>query len=333
MSAQIASHRLFALEGQAARLADLADRGLRRWVLLLAPPCLAAALLLPLLAGEAPPAPPREPPRVAEWLPVPLPEPLPILEPLPEEEPAPTLESEPASEPEPQASPEPAPEAPAAAPAPEAASTAAVEPPPEVDARHQAREAVRRQHAQSFAALDGLREALPTRADAPLRRVDSIADAAPATRASALDASLREASSGEVQARLREAAPATALSDRRAREVAAPTELASAAPAQSRSRPARSADEVHQVFDRNQNAFYTLYHRALRDDPGLQGKITLRVTIAADGSVLDCEVLDSELGHPELERRVLLRVRGIDFGSRPESAPVTVDYPLYFMPA
>ncbi len=53
------------------------------------------------------------------------------------------------------------------------------------------------------------------------------------------------------------------------------------------SKAARTREEVELVFDRNKSAIYAIYSRALRDNPALQGKVVLEVTIAPSGEVTD----------------------------------------------
>ena len=42
----------------------------------------------------------------------------------------------------------------------------------------------------------------------------------------------------------------------------------------------RSREEIERVFDANKGRIFTLYNRALRENPALQGKVVLRLTIA-----------------------------------------------------
>jgi hypothetical protein len=70
----------------------------------------------------------------------------------------------------------------------------------------------------------------------------------------------------------------------------------------------RTREEVELVFDKNKAAIYSLYSRALRDNPALQGKVVLEVSIAPSGEVTECRVISSELGDPELERKLVARV-------------------------
>jgi protein TonB len=96
--------------------------------------------------------------------------------------------------------------------------------------------------------------------------------------------------------------------------------------------PSRSREEIEIVFDRNKGAIYALYSRALRRDPGLQGKLVLRLTIEASGTVSMCEVVSSELGDSELERKLVQRVKMFRFDEK-DVAPVTTTKPIDFFPA
>lgn len=94
----------------------------------------------------------------------------------------------------------------------------------------------------------------------------------------------------------------------------------------------RSREEIERVFDRNKGAIYALYNRALRQNPLLEGKLVLRLTIEPDGRVSFCEVVSSELGDPELEQRLVQRVLLFQFEPR-DVEPVTTTKPIDFFPA
>jgi TonB family protein len=94
----------------------------------------------------------------------------------------------------------------------------------------------------------------------------------------------------------------------------------------------RSQEEIELVFDRNKGAIYALYSRALRDRPELQGKMVLEFTIAPSGDVTACRVVSSELGDPELERKIVARVRLIRFEAK-DVATMTTTKPIEFFPA
>ena len=94
----------------------------------------------------------------------------------------------------------------------------------------------------------------------------------------------------------------------------------------------RTREEIELVFDKNKAAIYALYSRALRDNPALQGKVVLEVTIAPSGEVTQCRVISSELGDPELERKLVARVKLFRFESR-DVATMTTTKPIEFFPA
>jgi TonB family protein len=94
----------------------------------------------------------------------------------------------------------------------------------------------------------------------------------------------------------------------------------------------RAREEVEIVFDRNKGALYALYGRALRDQPELQGKLVLEFTIAPSGEITMCRVVSSELNDPELEKKIVARVRLIRFKPA-DVEPLTVSKPIDFFPA
>jgi periplasmic protein TonB len=96
-------------------------------------------------------------------------------------------------------------------------------------------------------------------------------------------------------------------------------------------KPARSAEEIALVFDRNKGRIYNLYARALRDNAELQGKLVLEFTIAPNGTVTMCRVVSSELKDPELEKKIISLVRLFQF--QPEDVDaVTATKPIDFFP-
>lgn len=94
----------------------------------------------------------------------------------------------------------------------------------------------------------------------------------------------------------------------------------------------RSIEEIRLVFERHKGAIYAIYNRALRDEPGLQGKVVLELRIAPGGDVADIRVVSSELGAAELERKLLARVRQFDFGAKDVEVMV-VSWPVDFLPS
>ena len=95
---------------------------------------------------------------------------------------------------------------------------------------------------------------------------------------------------------------------------------------------ARSREEIELVFDRNKGAIYSLYARALREHPELQGKLVLEFTIAPSGEVTMCRVVSSELHDEDLEARIVARVKSFRFESK-DVEPITTTKPIDFFPA
>ena len=94
----------------------------------------------------------------------------------------------------------------------------------------------------------------------------------------------------------------------------------------------RSREEIELVFDKNKGAIFALYNRALRMDPSLEGKLVLKLTIAPSGLVTMCEVVSSELGDPDLERKLVQRIKLFRFEARDVEA-ITTTKPIDFFPA
>ena len=94
----------------------------------------------------------------------------------------------------------------------------------------------------------------------------------------------------------------------------------------------RSLEEIKIVFERNKGAIYAIYNRALREDPSLQGKVVLQLKIAPSGEVVDVNIVSSELKAPDLERKLLARIRQFDFGAK-DVDTMTVTWPVDFLPS
>lgn len=99
----------------------------------------------------------------------------------------------------------------------------------------------------------------------------------------------------------------------------------------SSNKASRSREEVEILFDRNRGAFDALYRRALRDQPELQGRVVLEFTIAPSGEITACRIVSSELKDPELEKKIVARVRLIKFKPA-DVEPLTVSKPIDFLP-
>jgi periplasmic protein TonB len=94
----------------------------------------------------------------------------------------------------------------------------------------------------------------------------------------------------------------------------------------------RSADEIALVFTKNKGAIDAMYARALRDNPALQGKVVLELTIAPSGDITAARIISSELNDKEFESKLLARIRLFKFDAK-DVAALTATKPIDFFPA
>ena len=221
--------------------------------------------------------------------------------------------------------------------------TPVVEPPPPtppVDTTAQARERARSAGVLQFASQ---LSALRTNADAAASRLERTGTAGAGTQANVTERSfitsrVGAASGGINTAALSRNTGGGGLGGRATTVVENPVEaFAEAGGAAQRSgssdKGSRSREEIERVFDANKGRIFTLYNRALRENPALQGKVVLRLTIAPDGRVTFCEIVSSELGDPELERGLVQRVLQFQFEARDDVESITTTKPIDFFPA
>jgi periplasmic protein TonB len=240
-------------------------------------------------------------------------------------------------EPEPATEPEPVVEQRVVEPEPEPV----VEPPavaPPVDTAEQARARARVAGLLPFAEqLSALRD---NRAAGQLDRAEIVA-AGPGTAAvnerSLITSRVGTGSGGINTAALSRNTGGGGLGGRATTQVASPVgEIGPAGGAAQRSgdsdRPSRSREEIERVFDLNKGRIYTIYNRALRSNPALEGKVVLRLTITPDGRVTACEVVSSELNDPELEQKLIQLVSTFEFETK-NVETITTTKPIDFFPA
>jgi len=254
-----------------------------------------------LLLEQKPPPPP--PPKPVE----PEPEPEPLTEPEPEQ----VVETQP--EPEPEAEPEP------------------------IDTQQVARE-------QAQAALLPFTEDLAALADSDVleklaedRPLSASVGQAARNERSMITSKAGTASAGINTATMSRNTGGSGLSGRTTTAIESPVQsvgqqAGGARRTGSSGKASRSREEIELVFDRNKGAIFALYNRALRMDPTLEGKLVLRLTIAPSGEVTFCEVVSSELGDQDLERKLVQRVRMFRFDAK-DVEPVTTTKPIDFFPA
>lgn len=88
--------------------------------------------------------------------------------------------------------------------------------------------------------------------------------------------------------------------------------------------------EINRAFDRQKGGLFAVYTKALREKPGLAGKIVFQIDIAATGDVAACRVQFSSLSDPDLDRKLCDRMAQMKF--KPRAAPITVTKTADFYP-
>jgi len=110
------------------------------------------------------------------------------------------------------------------------------------------------------------------------------------------------------------------------------TDVGSTIPTSGSSQQARPTgwtnEEIQLVFQRKKGSIDSIYNRALRKDPGLQGTILLQITINASGKVTKIVIISSELNNKALEKRIRLRVKRFNFGAKAGATSFTFTFPL-----
>ena len=124
----------------------------------------------------------------------------------------------------------------------------------------------------------------------------------------------------------------TASAPRRSRIRRSPPAARAATRAGGSGKASRSADEIALVFTRNKGAIDAMYARALRDNPALQGKVVIELTIAPSGDITAARIVSSDLNDPEFESKLLARIRLFKFEAK-DVATLTATKPIDFFPA
>ncbi|HUO67151.1 MAG TPA: AgmX/PglI C-terminal domain-containing protein [Gammaproteobacteria bacterium] len=263
---------------------------------------------------------PEVPKRLVKLVQERKPPPPPVVEKAPEQKPEPVEQKQAKEEPpKPKPKPEPQPEK-------------------QVDKTEQAREKAKvaglLPFAQQLAAL---------RDDKTIERLDKtqlagkVEGTQPLAERSLITARVGTSSGGINTAALSRNTGGGGIGDRATTKVESPVEgLAVAGGAAQRTgesnKAARSREEIERVFDVNKGSIYALYNRALRQNPALQGKLVLKLTIEPDGRVSSCEVVSSELGDKELEQKLVQRVLLFTFDKR-DVERITTTKPIDFLPS
>ena len=94
----------------------------------------------------------------------------------------------------------------------------------------------------------------------------------------------------------------------------------------------RDNNAISAIVSSHKASIRMSYEKYLKRDPRLAGKITVRFTIAASGSIAMATVVENTTGNKDLENEIIRKIRMWHFEAIPDG-DVTVTYPFVFAPA
>src|SRR5690606_41469061 len=74
---------------------------------------------------------------------------------------------------------------------------------------------------------------------------------------------------------------------------------------------ARSEEEIRKIMEQHKRAIFSIYNRALRQNPALHGKVVVNIIIESSGKISDVRLVSSELRDPVSEARLSACMRAI----------------------
>lgn len=183
------------------------------------------------------------------------------------------------------------------------------------------------------AEMDELRDTSAINENVRARLSTATTNEAATHKISAVAADVNQAGPAVDESKLVAQVQTTELQTRDAKTVTAATEKAKLADAQTKGGSGgRGVSDVGMVFNKNKASLYSLYERERRKNAGLKGRIVFQLTIEPNGKVSSVKIVSSELNNPDLEARILARIKLFMFAPSTGEA-VTVTYPVEFIPS
>ncbi|MFT5594081.1 MAG: protein TonB [Oceanicoccus sp.] len=94
----------------------------------------------------------------------------------------------------------------------------------------------------------------------------------------------------------------------------------------------RDMQSIRRTLERYKGVVYSLYTKALRQNPDLGGRFIFEFVILPNGDIEKLKLKSSELNHPKLEQQMLQKISGINFGQE-DVSPTAVQYTFSFLPS
>jgi len=79
-------------------------------------------------------------------------------------------------------------------------------------------------------------------------------------------------------------------------------------PSDERNKEERTKEDIMQVVDINTPALQKIYREHLKQKPGLNGKVVLKFTIAADGKIIDINIISSTTEYIKFDKAIKNKV-------------------------
>ena len=94
----------------------------------------------------------------------------------------------------------------------------------------------------------------------------------------------------------------------------------------------RDMESIRRTLESTKSRVYTIYQRALAENPDLSGKFTFKLVIEPSGKISKLVLVSSELGIKELEDQILNNIQKVNFGQADVLA-TPVQYKFVFLPS
>jgi TonB family protein len=91
----------------------------------------------------------------------------------------------------------------------------------------------------------------------------------------------------------------------------------------------RDNNAINEIVSSHKASIRMTYEKFLKRDPSLSGKVTVRFTITASGSVTNVQIIENTTGNSEFEQEITRKLRMWKFDPIPDGE-VTVSYPFVF---
>lgn len=94
----------------------------------------------------------------------------------------------------------------------------------------------------------------------------------------------------------------------------------------------RDMESIRRTLESAKSRVYSMYQRALEQNPDLAGKFKFQLIIDPSGRVSQVKMVSSELGLSDLEAEILAQIQRVNFGAQ-DVVQTEVNYTFMFLPS